>query len=363
MADLDPLQQIDRTCVRWKGRTFSYFGGCDYFRLASHPAVAAALRAGLRDYGLNVAASRLTTGNHAIYAKLETALAQFFGAPSAVLVGSGYAANSMVAQALQGSFSRVIIEEKAHSSLRDASLHFCCRVQSFQHRDPRDLARVLARAKGDDKPIVLTDGLFAHSGAVAPLEEYVELLPAHGMMLVDDAHGAGILGAQGRGTPEFAGVPRRRVIQTITLSKAFGVYGGAILGTTALRQKIFQTSSMFAGSTPLPPPLAQAALCSVEIMRSDPGLRQRLDKNIQYVKKALRKKGFPVDPAPTPIIAFSPATAAQTAQLRRRLLARKIFPSFIRYSGGPKEGYFRFALSSEHRPAQLDDLLEALTAD
>jgi 7-keto-8-aminopelargonate synthetase-like enzyme len=354
---------MDRTYVRWKNRAFSYFGGCDYFRLASHPAVAAALRAGLRKYGLNVAASRLTTGNHAVYEELEAALADFFGAPSAVLAPGGYAANAIAAQALRGRFSRVFIDEQAHSSLRDASRQFHCRVQPFKHRDAGDLARLLARARADDNPIVLTDGVFARNGAVAPLERYAEILPPRALILVDDAHGAGILGAKGRGTPEFAGVSRRRLIQTITLSKAFGVFGGAILGGAALRKAIFQSSPMFAGSTPLPPPLAAAALRAVEMVRSDPRLRLRLEKNIRYAKSVLRGHGFAVQAAPTPILTFVPSTPAQAGALQRRLISRRVFPSFIRYPGGLEGGWFRFALSSEHRRAQLEDLLGALTAD
>ena len=156
----------------------------------------------------NVAASRRTTGNHAIYEQLEAALADFFGAPAATLVSSGYAAFAVAAQALQGRFSRVLMDEKTHSSLRDASRQFGCPVESFQHRDAGDLARLLACGGAGDKPIVLTDGLFSHSGETAPLAQYLRRLPAQGLILVDDAHGAGVLGEKGRGSrsmPAFRG--------------------------------------------------------------------------------------------------------------------------------------------------------------
>jgi len=363
MTTPDTFQQINRTFVRWKNRTYSYFGGCDYFRLASHRRVTLALRMGVRKHGLNLAASRLTTGNHVIYEELEAALANFFGTPAAALVPTGYAACAIAAQALQGRFSRVLIDEKAHSSLREASRQFRCPVEPFQHRDAADLARLLARGGAGDKPIVLTDGLFSHSGEAAPLAQYLQRLPARGMILLDDAHGAGILGEKGRGTPEYAGVSRERIVQTISLSKAFGTYGGAILGARALRDKILLTSSMFAGSTPLPPPLACAALQALDMVRNEPRLRQRLERNIQQFKSALREQGFPVPVAPSPIIPFHPSTPAEAGALRERLLARKIYPCFIEYPGGPEGGYFRFALSSEHSEEQLDDLLKALTAD
>src|SRR6266550_4737972 len=116
MIEPEPLQQVDRTYVRFRHRKLSYFSGCDYFRLASHPKVQAALQSGLKDYGLNVAASRLTTGNHVVYGRLEKELAAFFGAEAALLISTGYLANLVVAQALAGNFSHVLIDVAAHPS-------------------------------------------------------------------------------------------------------------------------------------------------------------------------------------------------------------------------------------------------------
>jgi len=363
MTELDTLQQVNRTAVRWRNRSLTYFGGCDYFRLASHRKVLLAIRAGLRRYGLNVAASRLTTGNHVVYEELEAALASFFEVPSATLVSNGYAAAPVAAQALQGRFNHVLLDEKSHPSLQEAGRQFRCPIVTFRHRDPQDLARLLGRRGVKDKPIVLTDGLFAHSGELAPLAQYLEQLPPHGVILVDDAHGAGILGPNGRGTPEYAGVSRDRIIQTISLSKAFGVFGGAILGEAQLHEGVLRGSPMFAGSTPLPPPLAAAALASLKIVRTEPRLRQRLERNIQYVRSALSQQGFPVSSAATPIVAFQPSSATKAEAMTRRLLARKVFPSLIKYPGAPEAGYFRFAIASEHTKQQLDALLKALTAD
>jgi 7-keto-8-aminopelargonate synthetase-like enzyme len=359
----DTFQQVNRTFVRWNNRVYSYFGGCDYFRLSTHRRVPAAMRAGMRKYGINIAASRVTTGNHAIYEQLEAALTAFFDIPAATLVPSGYAAAAIVAQALQDRFSRVLIDEKAHGSLRDASRQFRCPAEPFPHRDAAGLARLLARGGARDNPIVLTDGLFSHSGEVAPLAHYLKCLPARGMILVDDAHGAGVLGGNGRGTPEYAGVPRERIVQTISLSKAFGAFGGAILGARALREEIWRGSPMFAGSTPLPPPLAAVALETMDIMRSEPGLRHRLERNCQQVRTELREQGFPVSSAPSPIIVFHPSTPAEAGAMRERLLSRKILPTCIEYPAGPEQGYFRFAICSEHTPEQLADLLKAMTTD
>jgi len=213
----------------------------------------AAVTAGLRRYGLNVAASRVTSGNHALYLQLEKKLARFFRMPAALLVSSGYAANLTVAQGLARQFSHALIDAAAHPSLQDAAVALECPVMTFSHRSVSGLAAALERCGTECKPIVLTDGLFARDGTVAPLREYLSTLPAQGMLLVDDAHGAGVLGNSGRGSLEHCGAHEgQRVIQTITLSKAFGTYGGAILASRPLRQRLATKSRLFAGSTPLP---------------------------------------------------------------------------------------------------------------
>jgi 7-keto-8-aminopelargonate synthetase-like enzyme len=356
----DELQQVDRTYVMWGPRRLSYFAGCDYFRLSSHPEVLQAVKEGLDRYGLNVAASRVTTGNHPLFTQLEKALAVFFGAPAALLTGNGYSTNLIVVQALRDDFSHILMDQRAHLSQRDAARFFAGPALEFKHRDAADLARQLRRLRGKARPLLMTDGLFARDGEIAPLAEYLTVLPAGGMILLDDAHAAGMIGATGQGSAEYAGVPRRRIIQTVTLSKAFGCYGGAILCEAGLRRKLMAGSAMFAGSTPLPLPLAHAALKAMELLRSDPGLRCRLSHNVNYIKTALRDWGLSIPHTPAPIVAIVPGGAAEAAHLRRRLLAHGVFPSFIRYPGGPKEGYFRFVVSSEHSRKQLDDLLGGL---
>ena len=361
MSAPQPLQQFNRTYVRVQNRKLSYFAGCDYFRLASHPQILKAMREGLAKYGLNVSASRLTTGNHELYELLETRLGEFFGTEAAVLAANGYMPNLIVAQALAGQFSHALIDERAHGCLFDAAQLLDCPVLKFKHRDPDDFASVLRRL-GKVKPLVLTDGMFSHDGSVAPLKEYLAHLPARGLVLLDDAHGAGVLGGAGRGTSEYFGVPNDQIIQTITLSKAFGVYGGAVLGPRELKRAIIEKSRIYVGNTPLPLPLANAALKSLELVKKDKSLRKRLARNTSYVKAALRASGFPLGDFPGPIIPLVPKNSRAAERLRRRLLAEGIHPPFIKYPGGPEGGYFRFVISSEHTQGQLDALLKALLA-
>lgn len=356
-----PLQQINRTQALWRGKKLAYFAGCDYYRLASHPGVLGAAEIALRKYGLNVAASRATTGNHILHEKLEAALVKFFGAESATLASNGYTPNLLVAQALKGDFSHVLIDEHAHASLKDAAQLFDCPVISFRNRDAAHVAEIIKRL-GNIRPILLTDGMFSHDGSVAPLKEYLSALPRNAMILLDDAHGAGVLGAKGIGTFEKCGVSRRQIIQTITLSKAFGVYGGAVIGSKKLRTAILDKSRLFTGNTPLPLPLANAALTAISILRDDPGLRSRLKLNIAFVKNALAKCGIKSGSPESPIIAIEPAGSRPAEKLIASLLNAGIHPPFIKYPGGPKDGYFRFAISSEHSKKQLTDLVAAIQA-
>src|SRR3989454_1295854 len=165
MTEPEPLQQLDRTYVRFRNRKLSYFSGCDYFRLASHPRVIAALQAGVKKYGLNVAASRLTTGNHVLYRQLEERLGDFFNAENALLVSTGYLTNLVVAQALARSFSHALMDEKSHPSLRDAARFLDCPVLQFKHRDVGDLAGSVRRCGPASKLILLTDGMVSHDGS------------------------------------------------------------------------------------------------------------------------------------------------------------------------------------------------------
>ncbi len=366
MREPEPLQQVDRTFVLSRGRKLSYFSGCDYFRLSSHPRVLAAMPSGAKKYGLNVAASRLTTGNHVLYRQLETALRAFFDAESCLLAGSGYLSNLIACQALAGNFSHGLLDERAHPSLVDAARFLDCPVLKFRHRDAVDLDRAVARCGPGAKLLLLTDGMFSHDGSAAPLNHYLKVLPKDALMLVDDAHGAGVLGRTGKGTPEHCGVKRARIIQTMTLSKAFGVYGGAILMPRSLRERILDRSRLFAGHTPLPLPLAHAALEAVHLLKTDESLRARLRENIVFAKSQMNsgRSAGPADDESnqrsSPIIAWVPSSPEAAGRLQRRLLGSGIFPPLVRYPGGPKTGYFRFVISSEHSRKQLAKLVNAL---
>lgn len=347
----EPLQQVERVYARARGRKLLYFGGCDYYRLSSDRTIIKALHDGLDRHGLNPAASRITTGNHVLYEQVERVAARYFGARQAILLSSGYLANIAVAQALRGQVDRALIDERSHGSLRDALRLADCAVTEFRHREPQDLARKLAKFKSGSTMIV-TDGLFAASGSIAPLREYRAVAGPRRLLWVDDAHAGGVLGHGGRGSIEHCEVPRANVIQTVTFSKAFGVYGGAVLCERGVARALIVNSSAVAGNTPLPLPLCSGVLQAFKELSAS--RRGRLRRKIAIFWRCF---GAPAEFRESPIVG---ATVARPEALSDALLAAGIYPSFIRYPGGPAHGYFRFALSSEHAREHIERLARVL---
>lgn len=354
MGTSRPLQQIDRTFVDLDGTKLSYFSGCDYFRLASDPRMVSAAKTALEKFGLNVAASRGTTGNHLLYEELEAAIAGFFGVPRATLVSSGYLAASAVLQALSGEFTHAFIDEQAHACLFDAARFLDCPLTCFEHRNPDALRSAVQQVRRNKRVLILTDGMFSRDGSVAPLRDYLRVIPRSARLLVDDSHGAGVLGPTGRGTLEHEQVAGSRILQTLTLSKAFGSFGGVILGNAKLQRTILSRSRCFAASTPAPLPSVAAALEGVRLLGSDSSRLARLRSNHHIVRESLPNLAM----QPGPIIALPPLSRPATRNLQQALLSAGIYPPLLRYHSGPP--YFRFVLSSEHTPEQMQSLVGCL---
>lgn len=352
---------MGRVFVKAGRRRLLYFGGCDYFRLASDPRVAQTLKTGLAQYGLNVAASRVTTGNHPLYAQAERAIARFFGVESALLCSTGYVAGLTAIEGWRDRFTQALVDEQAHPCLAAGAQLANHPITRFRHGDAASLKTALGRLPSGARPLVITDGVFANDGFIPPLDRYLDHLPPQGWLLVDEAHAAGVLGKNGRGASALLGTQDPRVLRTCTFSKAFGVYGGAVLGNSDAIREIASRSHTFAGSTPLPLPLVTALLESLRLVRSDRGLRTRLTANTTWLKRSLADAGLTVSPGPAPIVSLT-TTEHTAAVLKTRLAAAGIYPSFIRYPGGGAGGHFRFAISSEHTVEHLKRLAQVLAA-
>jgi len=356
------LTFVGQTGVLFEGRERTFFGGNDYHRLSRHPEVIQALIDGAQRYGLNAAGSRVTTANHPIYLQLEAKLVEFFGTEAATLLSAGYMSNAALLQTVAEEFTILFLDEKAHPSLREAAIQSDLRTITFRHFDPEDLAALCAEYLDDrDRPLLLTDGVTPNTGDLTPLATYLEILrPWDGRVHVDDCHGMGILGATGKGSWEAAGVPQEFTYQAGTLSKALGSFGGVVVGSGALIESLRKRSMGFVGSTPMPLPVAAAALRAVEILANNPEMISQLSERALHFKAFLRSQGFRAAEGASPICSVTFFDETRNQVLRRHLLANGIYPSFINYPGCPPGGHFRFTLSGAHTEDQLHALRTAI---
>jgi 7-keto-8-aminopelargonate synthetase-like enzyme len=357
------LRFLDRTKVLHEGRPYLFFGGTDYHRLSSHPDVLRAVREVADSDGLSCAGSRTTTGNHPLVAELERRLAAFLGAGAAVTCPSGYLSNAMALEAVAGEFQRFFVDSGAHSSLTGPAGRLPREaVVTFKHCDPQDLERLLKGSlRPGERALVLTDGVVPVDGTLPPLGAYWGLVRQFGgALLIDDAHGIAVVGPGGKGSPAEAGLPAEAYIQTGTLSKGLGTFGGVVAGPAALADKIPEQSLAYVGATPIPPPLAAAAIRSIEILHANPGLIATLRARALHARERVRALGFRVPVSPAPVLSVTHRDTDKNLRLRSLLVERGIYPTFTNYPGSPPGGHFRFALSSAHTEEEIDLLLQTI---
>lgn len=346
------LRFLDSTHVRVRKRRLLYFGGTGYLGLAFHAEVRAAFAEAALNGFLQSAASRTTTGEQPAYLRVERQLARFFRVDDAVLVSAGYLAPIAVAHGLRDVVTEVWVADTAHACVQDAATLVGRPVMRFAHGDVTSLGAALKQLPPEARPLVASDGTRGTRGGVAPIDGYLQVLPARGILLVDDAHGAGAVGPGGRGACALLKVRDPRVIQTVSLAKAFGVVGGAILGDQRRLAAIRARAAAFIGTTaPLLPAMAALAVATRLIGKSD--LVERLQENARVLHERLpRRKDVLSDPR-TPVVGVYPSSPQRARQLREALLRADIFPSFIRYLNGPPNGFLRLAVQAGHSPEDV----------
>jgi len=328
----------------------------DYLDLAGDPRLAIAAAEAARDWGAGAGASRLVTGGTDLHRELERELAGWKGCEDAVVFSSGYLANLGTIAALVGRGDTVVSDALNHASIIDACRLSRAEVRVFAHGDAESLDRALSDAPG--RRLVVTDGVFSMDGDAAPLPLLAPVAEAHGaMLMVDDAHGCGVIGPDGRGTAAAQGAGAHVDIQLGTLSKAFGSAGGYVAGSTELCEWLRNSARAFVFDTAPPPPVVSAALAGVRIAREEPQRRERAVALAQRLAGALRL------PSPAaaivPVVLGSPgdALAAQAALEEAGLLVTAIRPPTV------PEGTsrLRFALTAAHTDADVDLAATVLT--
>ena len=356
MRTLKPTHRLDGVMVERGGRRLISFSCNDYLGLSHHPEVKAAAKRAIDVYGTGAGASRLVTGDHPLFTALEARLAALKGTEAACVFGSGYLANAGIIPTFVGPTDLILVDELAHACIWSGAKLSGAEVVAFRHNDPDDLAARLAEQRADaEKALVATDGVFSMDGDVAPLGEISRVCQAHdAWLLVDDAHGLGVVG-DGSGSARL--FPEARVdLQMGTLSKAIGGYGAYVCATRPVIDFIKTRARTVVYSTGLPPANAAAALAALDIIAREP---ERVSAPIARARRLTSALNLPAaQSAVVPIVLGEAETALAAARdlEEKGLLAVPIRPPTV--PAGTAR--LRLAFSSEHTEAQVDRLVEAV---
>ena len=317
--------------IHLDGRDVVLLGSNNYLGLSTHPEVIAAAVEATQTFGTGASGSRLISGNSELYTTLETNLAKMKGTEAALVFSSGYAANTSIIPVLAGEDDLILSDALNHASIIDGCRLSRASKKIYQHCDVGHLKTLLSESTTFRRKLIVTDGVFSMDGDIAPLPDIYDLAAQHdAMVLVDDAHGFGVLGKDGNGTVSHFGLEGKEIIQMGTLSKAVGALGGYIAGSRALIELLINRARSFIFTTGLPPATLAAANAALDVIRSSPELRKRLFSHAKRLKTALIDLGYTLLLSETqilPVILGSPQRATRVAEA---LLTEGVFAPAIR---------------------------------
>jgi glycine C-acetyltransferase len=346
------------------GASVLNFCANNYLGLADHPAVVAAAHAALDRWGYGLASVRFICGTQEIHKELERRLSAFLGTEDTILYSSCFDANGGVFETILGEEDAVISDELNHASIIDGIR--LCKAKRFRYRncDMADLDARLAEATaaGARFKLVVTDGVFSMDGFVAPLRQVCDLAERHGaLVMVDDSHGVGFMGPNGRGTPEHFGVTERVDILSGTLGKALGgASGGYVSGRREIIELLRQRSRPYLFSNTLPPAIAAASIASIELIEGSPGLREKLHANTRYFREGLAGAGLTIRPGTHPIVPVMLGDAALAQRFAARMLEKGIYVVGFFHPVVPQgTARIRTQVSAAHSHADLDAAIGA----
>ena len=304
----------------------------NYLGLADHPALSQAAIVAIERFGTSSGASRLVSGTMELHEQLEAAVAGFKGTEAALVFNSGYAANTGIIPALAGRGDVVFSDRLNHASIIDGILLSSARLVRYPHNDTKALARLLDTHRGTGRCLIVTDGVFSMDGDIAAFDELIELKRVHDcLLMVDDAHGCGVLGTGGRGSAEMCGVLDDIDIHVGTFGKALGSYGAYAALSTELRELLVNRARSFIFSTSLPPAVLAASRAALELVQSGEGerLRKNLHSNVSLFTGLLVKAGFTTY-GTTQIVPIITGDTAVTMNFSERLLDEGMYVQGIR---------------------------------
>jgi glycine C-acetyltransferase len=345
------------------GREVLLFAGSNYLGLAHHPEVVEAAARAARDFGCAAGGSRLINGNLDLHEALEAELAEFLGSEAALVFGTGYMANVGIVPALVGRGDAVVSDALCHASIIDGCRLSGAAVRVVPHGDVAAFDAALAGAAREFRRVLVAlDGVYSMDGDVAPLPELLAAARRHGaLVLLDDAHGFGALGASGRGTAELLGVEGEADVLLGTLGKTLGSFGAFAAGSSALRELLVNTARSFIFSCALAPPQVEAARAALRVLRREPWRRERLAAHAARLRARLAQQGLSTTPSTTHIVPVVIGDNARTMAACEALLERGFYAQGIRHPSVP-EGSARLRITpmATHSEADIDALADAV---
>jgi 8-amino-7-oxononanoate synthase len=359
----DFVEPGNRVVTTADGRTLVDFSSNDYLGLAHHPAVAAAMSACALRTGAGSGASHLVTGHGIEHARLEEELAAFVGRERALLFSTGYMANLGVMVALASRGELVLLDRLSHASIIDGAVLSGARFKRYTHGDAAAAERML-RENAEEATVVATDGVFSMDGDIAPIQELAKAAKTRkAWLVVDDAHGIGVLGGTGRGSVEHCGVTADDVPVLIgTLGKAFGSFGAFVAGSRDLIEFLIQKARPYIYTTALPQPVAAATRKALEIAQREPWRRERVLSLTARFRKAAREAGIALLDSNTPIQPVVLGGSEAALQAQQDLLEAGFRVVAIRAPTVPRGSErLRITLSAAHSEEQVDALVERLS--
>jgi len=344
------------------GKRTLNFCSNNYLGLANHPKLVAAAKSAIDRYGVGPAAVRTIAGTMALHTELEARLAAFKGVESAITFQSGFNANLATIPALVGKGDVIFSDELNHASIIDGSRLSGAKIIRYKHCDADDLKNALQEHRTQyPRALIVTDGVFSMDGDVAPLDDIFAVSGSYdAILMVDDAHGEGVLGKGGRGIVDHFGLHGKVDVEMGTLSKAFGVVGGVVAGNPIVVEWLQQRGRPFLFSSAMTVPDVAACISAVDILEESTELVDRLWENARYFKEEMQNLGFDTGQSVTPITPVMLGEAPLAQQFSRELFSNDVFAMAIGFPTVPRgKARIRVMISAAHTKDDLDRGLEA----
>jgi glycine C-acetyltransferase len=347
--------------IRVDGKDVINFCANNYLGLANHPRLREAAKRAIDQYGIGPGAVRTIAGTMTLHNQLEERLARFKGAEAVITLQSGFTANLATIPALVGRGDVIFSDQLNHASIIDGCRLSRAQIVAYEHNNVDDLRRKIAETTEYGRRLIITDGVFSMDGDIAPLPELYEVAREHDILLmVDDAHGEGVLGRGGRGIVDHFDLHGKVDIEVGTMSKAFGVVGGIVAGKQVIIDWLRQRGRPFLFSSAMTVPDVAACLEAVDMLETSDERVQRLWANAEFVKQELRGLGFDIGHSQTPIVPVMLGEAPLAQQFSRALFEAGVFAMAIGFPTVP-QGKARIRVMNTAAHAQ-DDLEQALSA-